>query len=135
MNRARRLGAGVERCAGRDGIRSAIAPSIDRDRRRSQGLPSPSGWSSDPLQEVEFIEDTPEPQDYARHRVRSDLHGKPHFLSKQPDQSPQEATAAGNDDAGADEVRNQLERNPLETGTNHLDDCRHKLTKHLTNFI
>src|SRR5216683_3568845 len=135
MNRARRLGAGVERCAGRDGIRSVIAPSIDWDRRRSQGLPSPSGWSSDPLQEVEFIEDPPEPQDYTRHRVWSDLHGKLHFLSKQPVQPPQEATAASNDDARVDDVRRQLGRSPLEAGTNRLDDCRHGLAKRLTNFV
>src|SRR2546426_7986353 len=135
MNRARRLGAGVERCAGRDGIRSVITPSIDRDRRGSQGLPSPSGWSSDPLQEVEFIEDTPEPKAHTRHRVGSDLHGKLHFLSKQPVQPPQEATAASNDDARVDDVPSQLGWGPLEAGTNRLDDCRHGLTKRLADFV
>src|SRR2546426_11186534 len=135
MNRARRLGAGVERCAGRDGIRSIITSSIDQDRRRTQGLSSPSGWSSDPLQEVEFIEDTPEPQDHARHRVRSDLHGKLHFLSEQPVQPPQEAAAASNDDARVDDVRSQLGRGPLEAGTNRFDDCRHWLAKRLANFV
>jgi len=132
MNRARRLGAGSS------GARAATGserhrPSIDWDRRRSQGCrrvrlvqrPSSGG---------RVHRDPPEPR--TTHDIGpDDLHGKLHFLSKQPVQAPAGATAASNDDAVSTMSAANSGGGPLEAGTNRLDDCRHGLAKRLTNFV
>src|SRR5438093_9140686 len=57
MNRDGRLGVRIERCAGRDGLRTVIAPSIERDRRMPQELRK----GLRPPGEVDLVEDPPEP--------------------------------------------------------------------------
>ena len=57
------------------------------------------------------------------------------FLSEQPIQSSQEATATGDDDAPVDDVAGQLRGSPLEAGTNRLDDRHDGLAERFTNFF
>src|SRR5262249_33194056 len=92
------------------------------------------GWQGDLLQEFEFIENSSDSQGHTGHRVLGDRHGKLSLSLEQLVQPPKKTTAAGEDNAGIDDVRGQFWRGLLETGAHGLDNRHHGVAKRLADF-
>src|SRR4029453_15417611 len=81
------------------------------------------------------IENPPDPQGHAGHRVLGDRHGELGFRSEQPVQPAEEATTAGDDDARIDDIRGQFRGCLLETGAHGRDNGHHSVAKRLPNVV
>src|SRR5436309_7236104 len=97
--------------------------------------PPSSGAHGNLLQEFKFVENPPDSQGHAGHRVLGDRHGKLGFRPDQPVQPTEEATTAGDDDARIDDIRSQFRGGLLETGAHGFDNGHHRVAQRLPNVV